>query len=233
MACNVTRLVMGWMGIAWNQSAASVFIPATGWVSAAAVVGARGWGEIRGRTGNLTVIPAVQLTNDVHNPDVDIHNVGPTLTTDGIYDPNLRHRRLPVRPRRVGGSVVGRHHARHGEHRRGRGTHPVVGISSIGNPRRARTTCAGHPHQCGCGWLRWKECVTSLIQGSTSHRTSLLGVPRGAAPSHPAAPEGRAGHRHSGMRMWQSPSGLLCRRKRTACSWSQSSTSQKSMSTCS
>jgi hypothetical protein len=87
MACNVTRLGLNWMGIAWDKSASSAFIPASGWVSAAAVTGAKGWGEIRGRTGNLTAIPAIQLTNDTHDPGANITNCGPTLSTDGVYDP--------------------------------------------------------------------------------------------------------------------------------------------------
>jgi hypothetical protein len=87
MACNVTRLSMNWMGLAWDKSASSAFIPATGWMSAAGITGGRGWGEIRGRTGNLTVIPAVNLSNDVHDPGASVTNCGPTLSTDGVYDP--------------------------------------------------------------------------------------------------------------------------------------------------
>jgi hypothetical protein len=78
---------MSWMSISSNGTT-EVFIPASGWMSATAVTGAKGWGEIRGRNGNLQAIPAVQVTNDVHDPGAVTTACGPTLTTDDVYDPN-------------------------------------------------------------------------------------------------------------------------------------------------
>jgi hypothetical protein len=88
MACSVTELVLGWMTVAWNSNASSVFLPATSWVSADGVTGAKGWGEMRGRNGQITATPAVQLTNDVHDPPTTATAVGATMSADGPSDPN-------------------------------------------------------------------------------------------------------------------------------------------------
>ena len=74
MSCNVKRLAMPWTLVA-SDSTSAVSIPCTGWVSAAGVTGAKGWLEMRGQNGNLQATPAVQLTNDVHDPGLTIQHI--------------------------------------------------------------------------------------------------------------------------------------------------------------
>jgi hypothetical protein len=59
---------MPWMTVAHNTNASTIFVPATGWLDATGVTFARGYGEMRGKNGNITATPAVQTTNDVHAP---------------------------------------------------------------------------------------------------------------------------------------------------------------------
>lgn len=85
MACNTTQNWLVWMGLA-ATSVTEVFIPAGGWENAGNVTGGRGWGELRGRTGNFQVKPAVQLANDVRSPGAATA-VGSALSADGVSDP--------------------------------------------------------------------------------------------------------------------------------------------------
>lgn len=43
---------------------------------------------MRGRNGNITATPAVQLANDVHDPGGTATSVGATMSADGPSDPN-------------------------------------------------------------------------------------------------------------------------------------------------
>jgi hypothetical protein len=77
------------MLVAHNTNLSTIFIPATGWQDATGVTFARGYGEMRGRNGNVTATPAVQTTNDVHDPGGSSTTpVGSTISTDGVSDPN-------------------------------------------------------------------------------------------------------------------------------------------------
>lgn len=88
MACTVDRLTLEWMLVAAIATGV-VFIPAGPWVSAAGVTSAKGWGEMRGKNGNIGVTPAVQFTNDVHDPGAsNVTAVGTQMTTDNVSDPN-------------------------------------------------------------------------------------------------------------------------------------------------
>jgi hypothetical protein len=78
---------MGWMGIAANSNNRTVFIPAGAWEDAGAIARVRGWGEMRGATGEITATPAVQLSNDPRNPPATATAVGATLSADGVSDP--------------------------------------------------------------------------------------------------------------------------------------------------
>jgi hypothetical protein len=75
------------MVVAWNSNT-TAFMPASGWEDAAGITGARGWGEMRCRNGNITATPAVQFANDPRNPDATATGVGSTLSADGVSDPN-------------------------------------------------------------------------------------------------------------------------------------------------
>ena len=43
---------------------------------------------MRNRNGNLTATPAIQLTNDTHDPGTSSTAVGSTVSADGVSDPN-------------------------------------------------------------------------------------------------------------------------------------------------
>jgi len=83
---DVQQQYLAWMGCV-AVSATEVFIPAGPWLSAANVTAAKGWGELRGRTGNFQAKPAVQLANDVRSPGSAIQ-VGAAITSDGVSDPS-------------------------------------------------------------------------------------------------------------------------------------------------
>lgn len=87
MACDSSSLYMGWMTVA-AASTTPVFIPATEWGDALGVALAKGWGEARGRNGNVTATPAVQFANDPRNASGAGTAVGATLSADGVSDPN-------------------------------------------------------------------------------------------------------------------------------------------------
>lgn len=74
------------MTVATTVSATEVFIPAGEWESAAGVVSAKAWGEVRSLNGGLKVRPAVQLTNDVRSPDSALP-IGGQTAADGVIDP--------------------------------------------------------------------------------------------------------------------------------------------------
>jgi hypothetical protein len=78
---------MAWMGIAANTNNRTVFIPAGAWEDAGSITRVRGWGEMRGATGNITATPAVQLSNDPRNPPATATPVGATLSADEVSDP--------------------------------------------------------------------------------------------------------------------------------------------------
>jgi hypothetical protein len=86
MACNVQTMRMIWTGYS-AISTTEVFIPAGPWASAANVSGARGHGEMRGKTGNFQARPAVQVANDTRSPGTATA-VGSGLAADGVSDPN-------------------------------------------------------------------------------------------------------------------------------------------------
>jgi hypothetical protein len=79
---------LSWMTVVAVSDATVVFVPATEWISCAGVVAAKGWGELANRTGLLSVTPAVQLANDVRNPNASATAVGVALTANGVSDPN-------------------------------------------------------------------------------------------------------------------------------------------------
>jgi len=83
---NVLPQYMSWAGYA-AISTTELFIPAGPWASAANLSAAKGYGEMRGRTGQFQAKPAVQLANDVRSPSAGTA-VGATLTGDGVSDPN-------------------------------------------------------------------------------------------------------------------------------------------------
>ena len=43
---------------------------------------------MRARNGNVTAIPGIQLTNDVHSPGGSATSVGATMSADGVSDPS-------------------------------------------------------------------------------------------------------------------------------------------------
>jgi hypothetical protein len=82
----VSTQYMAWSG--YNAASASdVFIPAGPWISAANITAAKGYGELRGRTGNFQIKPAVQVANDVRSPG-SATQVGAAIAADGVSDPN-------------------------------------------------------------------------------------------------------------------------------------------------
>lgn len=83
---DVNQMGMGWSGYS-AISTTEVFIPVGGWVSTANLSGARGWGELRGKTGSFQAKPAVQVANDVRSPGTATA-VGTAISTDGVSDPN-------------------------------------------------------------------------------------------------------------------------------------------------
>lgn len=88
MSCTVDRIVMAWMMVASNTTTV-VFIPASGWMDAAGITSGKGWGEMRGKNGNIGATPAVQFTNDPHDPGTgNVTPVGAQITADGVSDPN-------------------------------------------------------------------------------------------------------------------------------------------------
>lgn len=67
-------------------STTEVFVPAGGWVPTRNVQSARGWGELRNRTGLFQARPAVQVANDVRSPGT-VTAVGAMISADGVSDP--------------------------------------------------------------------------------------------------------------------------------------------------
>lgn len=87
MSCTVKSHPLPYTTVAHN-STTQVSVPAGAWVSAAGISGARGWGEIAARNGNLQVAPGVQFTNDpFDSPTGNVTAVGCVLSTDGTTDP--------------------------------------------------------------------------------------------------------------------------------------------------
>jgi hypothetical protein len=80
------QLGMEWSGYA-AASTTKVFVPAGPWQPADNVTAAKGWRELRGKTGNFQAEPAVQVANDVRSPGAATA-VGSALTADGVSDPN-------------------------------------------------------------------------------------------------------------------------------------------------
>jgi hypothetical protein len=66
-------------------SITEVFIPTTGWMSTNQVGSFRGYGELRGKTGNFQCRPGVQLCNDPRNPSA-ANPIGSVITADGCLD---------------------------------------------------------------------------------------------------------------------------------------------------
>ena len=85
MACNTKSVNLEWCLYA-AIATGEVFIPATGWMPAANVTAARGWGELRGKTGSFQGKPAVQVANDVRSPGASTA-VGAAISSDGVSDP--------------------------------------------------------------------------------------------------------------------------------------------------
>ena len=89
MACSTKSVSLGWSLYA-AIATGEVFIPATGWMSATNVTAAKGWGELRGKTGNFQAKPAVQVANDVRSPGASTAVggfVGGVGGVDGVSDP--------------------------------------------------------------------------------------------------------------------------------------------------
>ena len=86
MKCSAAQKFLEWGGYA-AISTTEVFIPCGGWESAAHVSSARGWGELRGKTGSFQAKPAVQLANDVRSPGAATA-VGAAISADGVSDPS-------------------------------------------------------------------------------------------------------------------------------------------------
>jgi hypothetical protein len=86
MACSVAKMAMVWGGYSAASSVAEVFIPCGGWMDAGNITAARGWGELRGKTGAFQGKPAVQVANDVRSPGAATA-VGAAITSDSVSDP--------------------------------------------------------------------------------------------------------------------------------------------------
>jgi hypothetical protein len=83
---SVVTISLAWTGYS-AITTAKVFVPCGNWGPAANLTGARGWGELRGKTGNFQGEPAVQVANDVRSPG-SATAVGSALTADGVSDPS-------------------------------------------------------------------------------------------------------------------------------------------------
>lgn len=88
MSCGAEAISMGFMTVATNSTTA-VSVPTGSWRSSAGYTYGRGWGEMRGKNGNISVEPGLQLTNDVADPTAGGTTItlGSALTADGTSNP--------------------------------------------------------------------------------------------------------------------------------------------------
>jgi hypothetical protein len=86
MGCETKSVIMAWQGVS-AIATAPVFVPAGGWMSAAGITAAKGWGELAGKTNQMQVTPAVQVANDIRSPGTATA-VGQSISGNGVSDPN-------------------------------------------------------------------------------------------------------------------------------------------------
>ncbi len=77
---------MDWQGVS-AISTTPVFVPGGPWRSAAGITAGKGSGELAGKTNQINVTPAVQVTNDVRAPGATTA-VGQGMSANGVSDPN-------------------------------------------------------------------------------------------------------------------------------------------------